>query len=180
MPCFLNSSALPNITDPGKQYWALYMIILVGFYQISGCFVSEESAFVPLLFIASCFKCIFRVTRYPSTKRTNCFQNSHYVKFFVIKNISGNSEFAFCLGYAEHWCLLPWIWIDSKVFFPLKTVLPGNTAAELEMAKPSEILTSTTDSEAWNIEVERVAPKLKVTVKVDGRDWRSHLEQVGI
>ena len=46
------------------------------------------------------------------------------------------------------------------------------------MAKPSEILASTTDSEAWNIEVERVAPKLKVTVRVDGRDWRSHLEQV--
>ena len=70
--------------------------------------------------------------------------------------------------------------LTLKFFFPLKTVLPGNTAAELEMAKPSEILTSTTDSEAWNIEVERVAPKLKVTVKVDGRDWRSHLEQVGI
>ena len=46
------------------------------------------------------------------------------------------------------------------------------------MAKPSEILASTTDSEAWNLEVERVAPKLKVTVRVDGRDWRSHLEQV--
>ena len=55
----------------------------------------------------------------------------------------------------------------------------GNVAAtDLEMAKPSEILASTTDSEAWNIEVERVAPKLKVTVRVDGRDWRSHLEQV--
>ena len=61
----------------------------------------------------------------------------------------------------------------------LQAVLPGNTAEALEMAKPSEILPSTTDSEAWNLEVERVAPKLKVTVRVDGRDWRSHLEQVG-
>ena len=51
-------------------------------------------------------------------------------------------------------------------------------AAELEMAKPSEILASTTDAEAWNLEVERVAPQLKVTVRVDGRDWRSHLDQV--
>ena len=56
--------------------------------------------------------------------------------------------------------------------------LLGNAISDLEMAKPSEILASTTDSEAWNIEVERVAPKLKVTVRVDGRDWRSHLEQV--
>ena len=54
--------------------------------------------------------------------------------------------------------------------------VPG--AESLEMAKPSEILASTTDAEAWNLEVERVAPKLKVTVRVDGRDWRSHLEQV--
>ena len=60
----------------------------------------------------------------------------------------------------------------------LQAALPGNAVADLEMAKPSEILPSTTDSEAWNIEVERVAPKLKVTVRVDGRDWRSHLEQV--
>ena len=59
-----------------------------------------------------------------------------------------------------------------------KTALLGNAISDLEMAKPSEILASTTDSEAWNIEVERVAPKLKVTVRVDGRDWRSHLEQV--
>ena len=62
----------------------------------------------------------------------------------------------------------------------LQAVLPGNAGllADIEMAKPSEILASTTDSEAWNLEVERVAPKLKVTVRVDGRDWRSHLEQV--
>jgi hypothetical protein len=45
-------------------------------------------------------------------------------------------------------------------------------------AKPSEILTSTTDAEAWSLEVERVAPHLKVTLRHDGRDWRSHLEQV--
>ena len=76
--------------------------------------------------------------------------------------------------------------------------------------RPEEILQSTTDSEAWNLEVERVAPQLKViykrmyaceiiyfcssfpiplnlnnisfqpqvTVKVDARDWRSHLEQM--
>lgn len=68
----------------------------------------------------------------------------------------------------------------------LQSVLPPSRynaalgASDLEMAKPSEILASTTDAEAWNLEVERVAPKLKVTVRVDGRDWRSHLEQVCI
>ena len=59
----------------------------------------------------------------------------------------------------------------------LQTPIPGSTV-DLEIAKPSEILISTTDSEAWNLEVERAAPKLKVTVRADGRDWRSHLEQV--
>ena len=39
---------------------------------------------------------------------------------------------------------------------------------------------STTDAEEWNLEVERVAPQLKVTVRVDARDWRTHLEQVWI
>lgn len=58
----------------------------------------------------------------------------------------------------------------------LKSVLPGGT--EMELAKPSEILASTTDAEAWHLEVERVAPHLKVTVRVDGRDWRAHLDQM--
>jgi hypothetical protein len=44
--------------------------------------------------------------------------------------------------------------------------------------RPEEILQSTTDQEEWNLEVERVAPQLKVTVRVDARDWRTHLEQV--
>jgi hypothetical protein len=43
---------------------------------------------------------------------------------------------------------------------------------------PEEILQSTTDAEEWHLEVERVAPQLKVTVRVDARDWRTHLEQV--
>ena len=28
------------------------------------------------------------------------------------------------------------------------------------------------------LEVEKVAPQLKVTVRVDNRDWRNHLEQM--
>ena len=37
---------------------------------------------------------------------------------------------------------------------------------------------SNTDSEMWRLEVERVAPGLKITVKTDSRDWRSHLDQM--
>lgn len=39
-------------------------------------------------------------------------------------------------------------------------------------------LTSNVDSESWKLEVERVLPKLKVTIKNDSRDWRIHLDQM--
>lgn len=39
-------------------------------------------------------------------------------------------------------------------------------------------LISNVDGENWKLEVERVLPKLKVTIKNDSRDWRIHLEQM--
>eukprot|EP00096_Caligus_rogercresseyi_P007294 TRINITY_DN25118_c0_g1_i1.p1 TRINITY_DN25118_c0_g1~~TRINITY_DN25118_c0_g1_i1.p1 ORF type:complete len:282 (-),score=58.23 TRINITY_DN25118_c0_g1_i1:89-832(-) len=45
-------------------------------------------------------------------------------------------------------------------------------------SKPTEILKSTTDEEEWKMEVERVIPQLKVTIRIDTRDWRTHLEQM--
>ncbi|CAH1174173.1 unnamed protein product [Phaedon cochleariae] len=39
-------------------------------------------------------------------------------------------------------------------------------------------LKSDVDDETWKLEVERVLPMLKVTVKNDSRDWRSHLDQM--
>lgn len=39
-------------------------------------------------------------------------------------------------------------------------------------------LVSNVDSENWKLELERVLPKLKVTIKNDSRDWRAHLEQM--
>ncbi|NWR69649.1 IFT57 protein, partial [Centropus unirufus] len=47
-----------------------------------------------------------------------------------------------------------------------------------ESAKQEEILQSTTDAAEWNLEVERVLPQLKVTVKTDNKDWRIHLDQM--
>ncbi|XP_037941348.1 intraflagellar transport protein 57 homolog [Teleopsis dalmanni] len=35
-----------------------------------------------------------------------------------------------------------------------------------------------TDKEEWRLEFERVLPQLKVFVKSDARDWRSHLSQI--
>ncbi|XP_076239630.1 intraflagellar transport 57 [Calliopsis andreniformis] len=47
-----------------------------------------------------------------------------------------------------------------------------------ETQKPDDILESKTNREEWQLELERVLPQLKVTVKTDSRDWRSHIEQM--
>ncbi|KAK6636244.1 hypothetical protein RUM43_009902 [Polyplax serrata] len=44
--------------------------------------------------------------------------------------------------------------------------------------KPEEILETNVSSEEWLVELERVLPQLKITIKTDSRDWRSHLEQM--
>ncbi|XP_046415492.1 intraflagellar transport protein 57 homolog [Neodiprion fabricii] len=48
----------------------------------------------------------------------------------------------------------------------------------LDIQKPENILESKTDMEEWKLELERVLPQLKVTVKTDSRDWRAHLDQM--
>uniref|UniRef100_A0A3P9JL54 Intraflagellar transport protein 57 homolog n=1 Tax=Oryzias latipes TaxID=8090 RepID=A0A3P9JL54_ORYLA len=45
-------------------------------------------------------------------------------------------------------------------------------------SKPEEILEATVDAAEWNLEVERVIPHLKVTIRNDNKDWRVHLEQM--
>ena len=40
------------------------------------------------------------------------------------------------------------------------------------------MLASQCDTEQWRLEVERVAPRLKVTVRVDGKEWRTHLDLI--
>ena len=74
----------------------------------------------------------------------------------------------------------------------------------MDSSKPDEILESTIKSDDWQVELERVLPQLKVTIKTgkelcllfggifilrfestvklffftDSRDWRNHLEQM--
>ncbi|XP_033224611.1 intraflagellar transport protein 57 homolog isoform X2 [Belonocnema kinseyi] len=47
-----------------------------------------------------------------------------------------------------------------------------------EIHNPAHILESKTDAEEWKFELERVLSELKVTVRTDCRDWRSHVEEM--
>ena len=47
-----------------------------------------------------------------------------------------------------------------------------------ETYKLDDILESKTNREEWQLELERVLPQLKVTIKTDSRDWRSHIDQM--
>ncbi|XP_064617714.1 intraflagellar transport protein 57 homolog [Liolophura sinensis] len=47
-----------------------------------------------------------------------------------------------------------------------------------EGSKPEEILESSTDAADWKLEVERVLPQLKVTIRTDNKDWRVHVDQM--
>ncbi|KFP79246.1 Intraflagellar transport protein 57, partial [Acanthisitta chloris] len=47
-----------------------------------------------------------------------------------------------------------------------------------DTAEQKEILQSTTDAAEWYLEVERVLPQLKVTVRTDNKDWRIHVDQM--
>ncbi|KAM8976045.1 intraflagellar transport protein 57 homolog [Pelodytes ibericus] len=49
---------------------------------------------------------------------------------------------------------------------------------KLDNAKQEDILESKIDAAEWNLEVERVLPQLKVTVRTDNKDWRIHVDQM--
>lgn len=59
----------------------------------------------------------------------------------------------------------------------LKSISSGRPIND-EIVRPEEIMESNTDSAEWKLEVERVLPQLKVTIRSDTKDWRSHLEQM--
>ena len=48
----------------------------------------------------------------------------------------------------------------------------------LERGKPESVLESSQDAAEWRLEVERVLPMLKVHIRTDNKDWRSHIEQM--
>ncbi|XP_066509090.1 intraflagellar transport protein 57 homolog isoform X2 [Hoplias malabaricus] len=54
----------------------------------------------------------------------------------------------------------------------------ANQNEEAAGARPEMILESVTDSAEWNLEVERVLPQLRVTIRSDIKDWRIHVSQM--
>lgn len=54
----------------------------------------------------------------------------------------------------------------------------NQSKANQEKSKPDDIMESTTDAADWKMEVERVLPQLKVTIRTDNKDWRVHVEQM--
>ena len=56
----------------------------------------------------------------------------------------------------------------------------GEQAQKVEdTGKSTEIMQSNTNYEEWKLEVERVTPSLKVTIRTDNKDWRTHVDQMG-
>ncbi|XP_067385280.1 intraflagellar transport protein 57 homolog isoform X2 [Channa argus] len=68
---------------------------------------------------------------------------------------------------------------DDENVIDLEALKLRTTHTETESSsKPNEILVSTVDVAEWNLEVERVLPQLKVTIRTDNKDWRIHLDQM--
>lgn len=47
-----------------------------------------------------------------------------------------------------------------------------------DSSRPEEIMLSNTDANQWKLEVERVTPSLKVHIRTDNKDWRTHVDQM--
>lgn len=58
---------------------------------------------------------------------------------------------------------------NSAVCLPTCCCTPSRD----DLAQASKV-----DPTAWRLEVERVAPRLRITLNANAKDWRSHLEEV--
>uniref|UniRef100_A0A4W3JT44 Intraflagellar transport protein 57 homolog n=1 Tax=Callorhinchus milii TaxID=7868 RepID=A0A4W3JT44_CALMI len=68
---------------------------------------------------------------------------------------------------------------EGEPFLDLEVLkAQGQKMDGLESSKPEDILESKTDVGEWNLEVERVLPQLKVTIRTDNKDWRIHVDQM--
>ncbi|OCT92358.1 intraflagellar transport protein 57 homolog isoform X1 [Xenopus laevis] len=68
---------------------------------------------------------------------------------------------------------------DQEHFIDLKALSAQTQKLNAEeSSKPEEILESNTDAAEWILEVERVLPQLKVTIRTDNKDWRVHVDQM--
>ncbi|XP_026230661.1 intraflagellar transport protein 57 homolog [Anabas testudineus] len=68
---------------------------------------------------------------------------------------------------------------DVENVLDLEALRLRTTHSEAELSsKPDEILESTVDAAEWNLELEKVLPQLKVTIRTDNKDWRIHVDQM--
>ncbi len=63
--------------------------------------------------------------------------------------------------------------MHSRNRYGSESILYGITGGS-----PQEILEPTMDRGDWQLEVERVLPQLRVAIRTEAKDWRSHLEQM--
>ncbi|KAK6106554.1 Intra-flagellar transport protein 57 family protein [Brugia pahangi] len=67
---------------------------------------------------------------------------------------------------------------DNEIVMDLK-VIPSSRITGGESQQPlGGILHSDTNVNSWKLEVERIAPRLKVTFEQDSKDWRMHLGRI--
>ncbi|KAM3721334.1 Intraflagellar transport protein [Dirofilaria immitis] len=66
---------------------------------------------------------------------------------------------------------------DSEIVMDLKAVSP-RINFDNDQQSLDGILHSDIDVDFWKLEVERVAPHLKITFEQDSKDWRMHLERM--
>ncbi|KAA0186216.1 Estrogen receptor beta like 1 [Fasciolopsis buskii] len=65
--------------------------------------------------------------------------------------------------------------LNRKIRSP---VFRDNVLGEKNSRGPIGVLESTTDPADWQLEVERVLPQLRITIRNDSKDWRAHLEDM--
>uniref|UniRef100_A0AAY4ALG8 Intraflagellar transport protein 57 homolog n=1 Tax=Denticeps clupeoides TaxID=299321 RepID=A0AAY4ALG8_9TELE len=67
---------------------------------------------------------------------------------------------------------------EEENIMDLETLKARTTLNDVSVSKPEMIMESQTDAAEWNLEVERVLPQLKVTIRTDNKDWRIHVDQM--
>ncbi|GLV33098.1 Intraflagellar transport 57 [Carabus blaptoides fortunei] len=67
---------------------------------------------------------------------------------------------------------------DEEHIFHVDDLIINKKHNKTEENNKVKSVLNNVDQESWRLELEKVLPQLKVTIKSDSRDWRSHLEQM--
>lgn len=67
---------------------------------------------------------------------------------------------------------------EEESFLDLAGLKQQTYMNDFNSTKPDSVLESQVDVNEWKLEIERVLPKLKVHIRADNKDWRSHYEQM--